>query len=254
MRCSTISPRLRGLFPSYFNCISMKLNSNIKFLRKKKNLTQESLAQALGISRSKLAGYELTITPPLDILVKIAEYFNVSLDILIKEDLASYSEYKLRELLETDQFLRGRKLRILSTTVDAEGRELIEVVSQRAKASYLAGFADPEFISELPRFSLPFLPMDKKHRVFQVDGDSMLPIPDGAWIVCEYVDDWFGIKDGERYVIVTEQDGVTFKIAYNRIQSVQKLLLCSSNPIYPPFDVEIEQVREVWRYRLVMGQ
>ncbi|WP_439474640.1 XRE family transcriptional regulator [Algoriphagus formosus] len=232
----------------------MTINSNLKFLRKNKNLTQESLAQALGISRSKLAGYELTITPPLDILVRIAEYFSVSLDILIKEDLSSYSEYKLRELLETDKFLRGRKLRILSTTVDAEGRELIEVVSQRAKASYLAGFADPEFISELPRFSLPFLPMDKKHRVFQVDGDSMLPIPDGAWIVCEYVDDWLGIKDGERYVIVTEQDGVTFKIAYNRIPSDQKLLLCSSNPIYPPFDVEIEQVREVWRYRLVMSE
>ncbi|HCX76219.1 MAG TPA: transcriptional regulator, partial [Algoriphagus sp.] len=163
----------------------------------------------------------LTITPPLDILVKISEYFGVSLDILIKEDLSSYSEYKLRELLETDQFLRGRKLRILSTTVDADGRELIEVVSQRAKASYLAGFADPEFISELPRFSLPFLPTDKKHRVFQVDGDSMLPIPDGSWIICEYIDDWLNIKDGERYVIVTEQDGVTFKIAYNRIQSEQ---------------------------------
>ena len=232
----------------------MLIHLNIKFLRKKKALTQESLSEALGISSSKLAGYELTITPPLDILVKISEYFGVSLDILIKEDLSSYSEYKLRELLETDQFLRGRKLRILSTTVDADGRELIEVVSQRAKASYLAGFADPEFISELPRFSLPFLPTDKKHRVFQVDGDSMLPIPDGSWIICEYIDDWLNIKDGERYVIVTEQDGVTFKIAYNRIQSEQKLLLCSSNPIYSPFEVEIEQVREVWRYRLLMSE
>jgi transcriptional regulator with XRE-family HTH domain len=230
----------------------MQLQSNIKFLRKKKGLTQESLSEALGISRSKLAGYELSITPSLDTLVQISEFFGVSLDILVKEDLASYSEYKLRELLETDQFLRGRKLRILSTTVDAEGRELIEVVSQRAKASYLAGFADPEFISELPRFSLPFLPMDKKHRVFQVDGDSMLPIPDGAWIVCEYVDDWMAIKDGERYVIVTEQDGVTFKIAYNKIKEEQKLLLCSANPIYVPFEVEIEQLREVWRYRLAM--
>ncbi|HAZ23821.1 MAG TPA: transcriptional regulator [Algoriphagus sp.] len=232
----------------------MLIHLNIKFLRKKKALTQESLSEALGISRSKLAGYELTITPPLDILVKISEYFGVSLDILIKEDLSSYSEYKLRELLETDQFLRGRKLRILSTTVDADGRELIEVVSQRAKASYLAGFADPEFISELPRFSLPFLPTDKKHRVFQVDGDSMLPIPDGSWIICEYIDDWLNIKDGERYVIVTEQDGVTFKIAYNRIQSEQKLLLCSSNPIYSPFEVEIEQVREDWRNRLLMSE
>lgn len=231
----------------------MHLHSNIKILRKKRGLTQEALADRLAISRSKLAGYELAISPPLDVIVRIAENFNVSIDTLIKEDLASYSEYKLRELLETDQFLRGRKLRILATTVDEQGRELIEVVSQKVKASYLAGFSDPEFIAELPRFALPFLPMDKKHRVFQVDGDSMLPIPDGAWIVCEYVDDWTVIKDGERYVVVTEQDGVTFKIAYNRIKEDQKLLLCSANPIYAPFEVEVEQVREVWKYRLAIN-
>jgi phage repressor protein C with HTH and peptisase S24 domain len=136
--------------------------------------------------------------------------------------------------------------------VDAEGRELIEVVSQKAKASYLAGFSDPDFIEELPRFSLPFLPKDKKHRVFQVDGDSMLPVPEGAWIVCEYVDDWFTIRDGEKYVVVTEQDGVTFKIAYNQIREKERLLLCSSNPIYKPFYVAITDVREVWRYRLMM--
>ncbi|WP_296701576.1 LexA family transcriptional regulator [Algoriphagus sp.] len=231
----------------------MTLTNNLKLLRKKKNLTQEVLASAIGISRSKLAGYELNVNPPLDTLVKISDTLGVSVDILLREDLSSYSEYKLRELLETDQFLRGRKLRILATTVDDQGRELIEVVSQRAKASYLAGFADPEYISELPRFALPFLPTDKKHRVFQVDGDSMLPIPDGAWIVCEYVDDWLTVKNGERYVIVTEQDGVTFKLAYNRIQSDQKLLLCSANPIYPPFEVEIGQVREIWKYRLAMS-
>lgn len=230
----------------------MSVNSNLKFLRKKKKLTQESMAEALGISRSKLAGYELNINPPIETLVKISDYLCVSLDILVKEDLSSYTEYKLRELLETDQFLRGRKLRILATTVDEQGRELIEVVSQRAKASYLAGFSDPEYIAELPRFALPFLPMDKKHRVFQVDGDSMLPIPNGAWIVCEYMDDWTAIKDGERYVIVTEQDGVTFKIAYNRIQSERKLLLCSANPIFVPFEVEADQIREVWKYRLSM--
>lgn len=231
----------------------MYLHSNIKILRKKKGLTQQALAERLSISRSKLAGYELAISPPLDVIVRIAENFNVSIDTLIKEDLASYSEFKLRELLETDQFLRGRKLRILATTVDDQGRELIEVVSQKVKASYLAGFSDPEFIAELPRFALPFLPMDKKHRVFQVDGDSMLPIPDGAWIVCEYMEDWTAIKDGERYVIVTEQDGVTFKIAYNKIKDEQKLLLCSANPIYVPFEVEAEQIREVWKYRLAMS-
>lgn len=230
----------------------MHLNANIKFLRKQKGLTQETLANALGISRSKLAGYELNINPPLETILEMADYFGVSVDILLRKDLASLSEYKLRQLLETDQFLRGKNLRILSTTVDADGKELIEVVSQKAKASYLAGFSDPDFIEELPRFSLPFLPRDKKHRVFQVDGDSMLPIPEGAWLVCEYVDDWFSIKDGEKYVVVTEQDGVTFKIAYNQIREKERLLLCSSNPIYKPFYVNISDVREVWRYRLMM--
>lgn len=230
----------------------MYLNANIKFLRKQKALTQETLANAIGISRSKLAGYELNITPPLETIIQFADYFGVSIDILLRKELASLSEYKLRQLLETDQFLRGRNLRILSTTVDREGRELIEVVSQKAKASYLAGFSDPDFIGELPRFSLPFLPQDKKHRVFQVDGDSMLPIPEGAWIICEYVDDWMGIKDGEKYVIVTEQDGVTFKIAYNQIKEKERLLLCSGNPIYKPFYVNITDVKEVWRYRLMM--
>lgn len=230
----------------------MYINSNIKFLRKRKSLTQETMANAIGISRSKLAGYELNINPPLDNLLVISDYLGVTIDVLLRKDLASLSEYKLRQLLETDQFLRGRNLRILTTTVDAEGRELIEVVSQKAKASYLAGFSDPDFIEELPRFSLPFLPKDKKHRVFQVDGDSMLPIPEGAWIVCEYVDDWFAIRDGEKYVIVTEQDGVTFKIAYNQIKQNERLLLCSSNPIYKPFYVTITDVREVWRFRLMM--
>ena len=230
----------------------MYINSNIKFLRKRKSLTQETMANAIGISRSKLAGYELNINPPLDNLLVISDYLGVTIDVLLRKDLASLSEYKLRQLLETDQFLRGRNLRILTTTVDAEGRELIEVVSQKAKASYLAGFSDPDFIEELPRFSLPFLPKDKKHRVFQVDGDSMLPIPEGAWIVCEYVDDWFAIRDGEKYVIVTEQDGLTFKIVYNQIKQNERLLLCSSNPIYKPFYVTITDVREVWRFRLMM--
>jgi transcriptional regulator with XRE-family HTH domain len=230
----------------------MYINANIKFLRKRKGTTQALMSEAVGITRSQLAGYEQNINPPLDKLLAIADYLGVSVDILLREELEKYSEYKLKEILETDKFLRGRNLRVLTTTVDASGRELIEVVSQRAKASYLAGFSDPEFIGELPRFSLPFVPSDKKHRVFQVDGDSMLPIPDGAWIVCEYVDDWTKVKDGEKYVVVTVQDGVTFKILYNQIQEKENVLLCSSNPLYKPFEVFVHDIKEMWRYRLMM--
>lgn len=230
----------------------MNIHANIKFLRKRKGVTQAMMAGVVGISRSKLAGYELNVNPPLDTLIAISDYLEVSVDLLLKEDLPRYSTRRLEEVLATNRYLRGRDLRVLATTVDAQGKEFIEVVSQRAKASYLAGFSDPDFIGELPRFSLPFLPADKKHRVFQVDGDSMEPIPDGAWIVCSYLEDWTSIKDGEKYVIVTGQDGVTFKIAYNLIAEERKLLLCSSNPAYRPFEVPVEDIREVWVYRMMM--
>lgn len=230
----------------------MYLTTNLKLLRKKKGLTQATMAEGLGISRSKLAGYELNVSPPLDTLVRICEYLEVSVDLMLKENLEKYDAHRLMEVLETSGYLRGRELRILATTVDADGRELIEVVSQKAKASYLAGFSDPDFIGELPRFHLPFLPQDKKYRVFQVDGDSMEPIPDGSWIVCEYLEDWTNIRDGDKYVVVTAQDGVTFKLAYNRLKEKRQLLLCSSNPLYQPFEVAADTVREVWKYRMVM--
>ncbi|MGY6559666.1 MAG: XRE family transcriptional regulator [Nitritalea sp.] len=230
----------------------MQLHQNIKFLRKRKGVTQEAMAAAVGISRSKLAGYELNVNPPLDTLVQLADYLGVTVDVLLREPLSELPAYTLSSLLETDQYLKGKNLRILATTVDAQGRELIEVVSQKAKASYLAGFSDPVYIEELPRFSMPFLPDDQKHRVFQVDGDSMLPIPDGAWVVCTYVDDWTQLKEGEKYVVVTEQDGVTLKLAYRVKDREGVLLLCSTNPIYPPFEVRMEEVRELWRYRLLI--
>ena len=41
--------------------------------------------------------------------------------------------------------------------VDSKNRDNIELVPVKAKAGYTAGYNDPEFISSLPTFQLPFL-------------------------------------------------------------------------------------------------
>jgi hypothetical protein len=46
-------------------------------------------------------------------------------------------------------------LRVLSVTVDADDRENIELVPVKASAGYLNGYGDPEYVAELPKFSLP---------------------------------------------------------------------------------------------------
>lgn len=56
----------------------------LKQIRKEKNLNQQKVAMDLNISREALSHYENgKREPSLNMLVKMSEYFNVSIDFLI---------------------------------------------------------------------------------------------------------------------------------------------------------------------------
>ncbi len=225
--------------------------SNIQLLRKRRRRTQEVVAQELNISRSSLNSYEhgIIANPSVEALIAFSKYFRISIDTLIKVDLVKLSESQLSELERGfDVYVTGSKLRVLATTVDSMNRENIEVVPLRAKAGYTAGYNDPEFISNLPTFQLPFLSHEKKYRSFQIDGDSMLPIRHGSWIVAEYVQDWRDVHDGNAYIVVTRDDGIVFKVVYNQVRKHKKFLLRSLNPAYEPYEVPASEVLEVWKF------
>lgn len=228
----------------------MHFAKNIKFLRRRIGRTQDDVANALGLKRSTLSGYENSVAEPgIGILVSFSKYFSIAVDTLIKVELENLSESQMGQLERGfDAYLGGSNIRILATTVDRDNNENIELVPEKAKAGYMTGYADPEFISELPVFNLPFLSANLKYRAFQLRGDSMLPIPDGAFVTAEYVQDWFGISDGHAYIIFTMDDGIMFKIAENRIRGEGKLILYSLNPVYEPYSVRISEVREVWKF------
>jgi len=228
----------------------LSFGANIKLLRKRKGRTQADVAQALEIKRSTLSGYENRVAEPdLKMLVAFSDYFQVAIDSLVKVDLAKLSESQLSQLERGyDVFLKGSNIRVLATTVDAENNENIELVPEKAKAGYQRGFADPQFISSLPVFQLPFLPRDKKFRTFQISGDSMYPIPDGAYVTGQYVLNWLDVRNGQAYLIVTLDDGVVFKLVENKLEQEQKFILHSLNPLYEPYDIPVGQIKEVWRF------
>lgn len=223
---------------------------NIKLLRKRRGRTQDDVAFALGLKRSTLSGYENGVAQPgLETLAAFSGYFNVSIDTLVKTELSSLAESQLSQLERGyDVFLTGSKLRVLATTVDRDNEENIELVSEKAKAGYRTGFADPEFIKVLPTFQMPFLSRQKKYRSFQISGDSMLPIPDGSWVTCEFLQNWNLIRNRHAYVIHTLNDGVVFKVVENRIRKDGTLMLHSLNPAYEPYKVHVNDVREVWKF------
>jgi len=228
----------------------MYFTSNIKILRKRKGRTQDEVAFALNLKRSTLSGYENGVAQPgIDVLISFSGYFNVSIDTLLKLDLSELSESQLGELERGyDAYIKGSNLRVLTTTVNARNTENIELVPEKAKAGYTTGYADPEYIGELPVFTLPFLSDKKKYRTFQLKGDSMLPIPDGSWVTGEFLQDWMNIVSGNAYIVFTVNDGIVFKIVENNIRSDAKLVLYSLNPLYEPYEVHINEVKEIWKF------
>ncbi|MBL7906564.1 MAG: LexA family transcriptional regulator [Bacteroidales bacterium] len=224
--------------------------SNIKLLRKRRGRTQDDVAFALDMKRSTLSGYENEVAQPgIDALLSFSKYYGISVDTLLKVDLSKLSQSELMQLERGyDVFISGSKIRILTTTVDNNNNENIEVVNQKASAGYRVGFADPEYIRILPTFQMPFLSRDRKYRTFQISGDSMLPIPDGSWVTGEFVQNWNLIRDGVPYIILTLDDGIMFKVVTNHLKQDAKLTLHSLNPLYEPYDIEIRDVREVWKF------
>lgn len=66
----------------------MYFAENLKCLREKKNLTQQGLADVLGISASAITMWEQkNRTPDIEMIVCIANFFEVSLDELILKKL-----------------------------------------------------------------------------------------------------------------------------------------------------------------------
>ena len=225
-------------------------SENLKYLRKRRGRTQDDVAAALMMKRSTLSGYENKVAQPgIQALMQFSDYFNIAIDTLVKIDLSALSESQMRQL-ETgfDVYLKGSHLRVLVSTVDAGNRDNIELVPERAKAGYTAGYADPEYIHELPVFQLPFLAADKKYRTFHISGDSMLPIPDGAWVTGAYVQDWLDVKNGEACIVVTLNDGVVFKMVDNQLAQTHQLVLHSLNTLYPAYELPLDNIREIWRF------
>lgn len=217
------------------------LATNIRHLRKQKQLTQKELATRLGLKRAMIGVYEEgRAVPKLATLQGIAHYFQVTLDELVNTDLQKSPPEK--------PDIEGKALRLLCTVVDSNNNENITLIPAKASAGYLAGYADHEFMASLPQFALPLpeLSKNKTYRAFQISGNSMKPIPSGAYIIGEFVQNWQEITNGQAYILVTRTEGITFKRIYKAIDE-GVLHLKSDNPEYAPYSVSLNDVLDVWK-------
>lgn len=211
---------------------------NFRYLRKLRGWTQEEFANRLNVKRSLVGAYEEERAEPrLDVLETMSVIFKLSLDELLLQDL---SEVKGSTYIE-----QRRKLKSAAQSVS------IQFVPVKAAAGYLAGYADPDFVDELNTFTLPML-APGQYRAFEIVGDSMLPTPSGSVIVGEKVEALDDVKNSNSYIVLSKSEGIVYKriMRNNRIKN--KLTLVSDNPIYEPYNVNEEDVLEIWKAVYIM--
>ena len=83
----------------------MDIGNKITELRKQHNFSQTELAKQLGASRTIVGNYERNEnTPSIDMILKLAKVFNVSLDYLVGEgQLANYDKEVLKRIEDIEQ-------------------------------------------------------------------------------------------------------------------------------------------------------
>lgn len=224
--------------------------SNLRFLRERRKLTQEQVSVALGIHRIKYTNLEngKTKSPSMDEYLKLSRFHRLSIDTLLQIDLAKIGELKLRELENGDDiYIKGGNIRVLAITVDQHNNENIEYVPIKGKAGYAAGgYADTDFIAELPKYSHPNLPKHVSYRVFPIEGDSMITFPEKMDVIGAFIQDWNTIKPNTLAIVVTKSQGIVFK---DITLGDSGTIICKSwNNLYADFTIGFEEISEIWEY------
>jgi len=212
---------------------------NLKYLRKLRGWTQEEFAAKLGIKRSLLGAYEEERAEPrIDVLEIVGDMFKLTLDELLRKELSD---------AKGNYLSKRRAQKMAAATND------IQLVPVKAAAGYLAGYADPEFLDELNTFTLPML-APGNYRAFEIVGDSMLPTASGSVIVGEKVDDLEEVKSNQTYIVVSRNEGIVYKRIMKNNKARTKLTLVSDNTAYQPYNVNTDDVLEVWRAQMIISK
>ncbi len=215
---------------------------NLKYLRKLRGWTQEEFAIKLNIKRSLIGAYEEERADPrIEVLEIVANIFKLSLDELLLKDLSNS--------INTGSYLQKRRMQKMLSA----DRNIIHFVPVKAAAGYLASYADTEFIDELNTFTLPML-TGGQYRAFEIIGDSMLPTPSGSIIVGEKVESLEDTKNGQAYIVVSRNEGIVYKRIQKNNRAKNKITLESDNPNYHPYQINAEDIVELWQAQVVIGK
>ncbi len=138
-----------------------EFNNILKQLRLEKGLMQTKIAEDLGISKSSYSLYESGKREPnMEMLEKIADYFNVDIDFLLGRTNKMFEEYfEQQKLLNIDNKERHHLLIYYYNTLERTGRDSLTEILANLQVLNKRGQKEAskrvEELTEIPRYTKP---------------------------------------------------------------------------------------------------
>ena len=96
------------------------LGKRFREVREKKGLTQQALAQTANIGKVYISEIERGLKmPSLNIFIKLVEALNISADYILRDELASGSEYIYNEITQKLKSLTPKQRKTAADILDA---------------------------------------------------------------------------------------------------------------------------------------
>lgn len=231
---------------------------DLKYKIESAGFALSDVALALDISPQNLQNKLNSQDVKVSFLLKVAGVINKSIDYFLVENWTSStggSGDKKNVDLIVDPIVDLIPKNDPDLLIKGQKRGSIILVPVKARAGYLSGYGDPEYIESLESFDIPGC-HNGNYRIFEVEGYSMYPtFAPGDYVVGERILSPGEVRSDTIYIIVSKRDGIIIKRSINNSFNNSVMSLRSDNLdrlSYPEINMSLSEVAEIWRFYMLI--
>jgi len=140
----------------------------------------------------------------------------------------------------TDRILKGSHNSIMMSSTNG----FVPLINVEARAGFIENRDNEQWMSTLDMFKLPGYEPAQGQKLFEVEGDSMMPtLMHGDILITQHTEDISEILDGSVAVIVTTKSVLTKRI--KKDLSNDAIILISDNSKYESISYDLENILEI---------
>ncbi|HEA30523.1 MAG TPA: LexA family transcriptional regulator [Leeuwenhoekiella sp.] len=190
----------------------------------------KALREAAGLSQKKIA-LELKITQGAYSLIENGQNSITTEHLLTLSKLYS---------VPTDRILKSSQNAVTMSPKNG----FVPLINVGARAGFIENRKDEEWLGTLEMYRIPGYDSQKNQKLFEVEGDSMMPtLTHGDILIAKHLDDLTEVVDGSITVVITPKAVITKRI--KKDLNNNSVILISDNANYENMTYSLKNVSEI---------